>query len=343
MIMRAFFILMGVIVAAGLGFGIHRQANLSRHVVVVYTPTQTHFFADINHLFETLHPDIQVQTVHASTTQLEERIHAEKDRPIGDVMFAGDLATYLQLKKCELIQPVEMSLSERLPAGMKDPDRTWYAVYELPGVIFYNDTLVDADRAPKDWEDLVRPEWKDAVLIRNPTQSGVARAFYMALIAAWGEARAFDFFRQLDRQMERNYAASNDKLMAAIVRGEAKISIMNEADIWIARNEKKYPLAVSYPASGAFVTPEPVAMIAGAPHPEAARKYMEFLMDFPALELAATRYYKRPARTDYPKQKLPAEIQRPVKALPVDWLAIGDQGTAWLQKWSDEVWHKKMP
>jgi hypothetical protein len=34
-------------------------------------------------------------------------------------------------------------------------------------------------------------------------------------------------------------------------------------------------------------------------------------------------------------------LQTPVKALPVDWLAIGDQGTVWLQKWSEEVWHKK--
>lgn len=343
MIMRTFFILMGMIVAAGLGFGIHRQMNLSRHVVVVYTPTRDNFFTDINHLFEELHPDIKVQTVHASTSQLEDRIHAEKDRPLGDVMFAGDLVTYLQLKEHGLIQPVDIIASDKLSAGMKDPDKTWYAVYELPGVIFYNDGLVDAAHAPRDWEDLIRPEWKDAVLIRNPLHSGVARALYIALIQVWGEARAFEFFRQLDAQLGGNYAATNDILLAAIVRGEAKISIMNEADIWIERNEKKYPLAVAYPSSGAFVTPEPVAMIAGAPHPESARKYMEFLMDFPALELASARYYKRPARTDYPKKKLPPEIQTPVKALPVDWLSIGDQGTAWLQKWSVEVWHKKIP
>lgn len=82
-------------------------------------------------------------------------------------------------------------------------------------------------------------------------------------------------------------------------------------------------------------------MIAGAPHPEAAKKYIDFILDFPAYEFAANKYYKRPARIDYPKDKLPKELQAPVKALPVDWLAIGDQGTVWLQKWSEEVWHKK--
>ncbi len=332
-----------VIVGLGIGFGVYRQANLYRHVVVVYTPSQSNFTADINRLFEEGHPGIKVQTVLASTTQLEDRIHAEKDHPLGDVMFAGDLATYLQLKKHGLIQPVNLADADKLPINMKDPDKTWHAVYELPGVIFYNDRLVDASRAPRDWEDMLRPEWKGDVLIRNPMHSGVARAFYMALIQAWGEVRAFDFFRKLDAQMDGNYAVSNDKLLGAVTRGEAKISIMNEADIWMARNEMRESLAVSYPLSGAFVTPEPVAMITGAPHPEAARKYMEFLMGFPALELASVRYYKRPARTDYPKQKLPPEIRAPVRALPVDWISIGDQGTAWLRKWSDEVRHKKTP
>lgn len=341
--MKWVLIIIGIIVATGVGLGIYRQANLSRHVVVVYTPTRDNFFTDINRLFEELHPDLKVQIVHASTTQLENRITSERDRPLGDVMFAGDLATYLQLKKHGLIQPIDIALAEKLPEGMKDPDKTWYAVYELPGVIFYNDNLIDAAHAPRDWGDLVLPKWRDAVLIRNPLHSGVARALYIALIQVWGEARAFEFFRQLDDQMEGNYAATNDRLLAAIIRGEAKISIMNEADIWIERNEKRYPLAVIYPQSGAFVTPEPVAMITGAPHPEAARKYMEFLMGFPALELASTRYYKRPARTDYPKKMLPPEIQKSVKALSVDWLDIGDQGTIWLQKWSDRVWHKKMP
>lgn len=341
--MKPFFIMIAVIVGVGIGFGVYRQMNLSKHVVVVYTPTYDNFIADINRLFEELHPDYKVQTVHASTSQLEALISSEKDKPLGDVMFAGDLATYLQLKKNGLIQPVEISHSDKLPMGMKDPDKTWYAVYEFPIVIFYNDSLVDAAHAPKDWGDLVNPEWKDAVLIRNPTESGVARAFYLSLIQAWGEERAFDFFHRLNAQMGGNYATTNDKLLAAIIRGEAKVSVMNEADIWIARNEKRYPLSVAYPKSGSFVTPEPVAMIAGAPHPEAAREYMEFLLGFPALELASNRYYKRPARTDYPKKMLPPEIQESVKTLSVDWLAIGDQGTVWLQKWSDEVLRKKMP
>lgn len=341
--MKMFLSMIAVIVGIGIGLGIYRQGNMSKHVVVVYTPTEAYFISDINRLFEKLHPDLKVQIVHASTSQLEARIRSEKDKPLGDVMFAGDLATYLQLKKRGLIQPVDIALSEKLPDGMKDADKTWYAVYEFPIVIFYNDSLVSAAHAPHAWDDLIAPEWKDAVLIRNPTHSGSARAFHMALIQAWGETRAFNFFKRLDAQMGGNYAASNDTLLSAIVRGEAKVGIMNEGDVWIARNEKRYPISVVYPRDGAIVTPEPVAMIAGAPHPEAARAYMEFLLDFPALELASTRYYKRPARIDYPKEKLPPEIKDPVRALPVDWLAIGDQGTVWLQKWNDEVWQKKMP
>ncbi|PIR21212.1 MAG: hypothetical protein COV45_00265 [Deltaproteobacteria bacterium CG11_big_fil_rev_8_21_14_0_20_47_16] len=339
--MKKLLVVLGLLVVVGVAVGIYRQSNVSKNVVVVYTPMFEGFISEINRLFEEQNPGITVQTVRASTTLLEDRIRSEKAKPLGDVMFAGDLTTYLQLKKHNLIQPYELSGSATIPTNMKDPDKTWYAVYQLPGIIFYNDKLVTPDQAPKDWEDLVKPEWKEAILIRNPTQSGVARAFYIALIKAWGEGKAFDFFQKLNDQMNGNYVASNDKLLGAIVRGEAKISVLNEADVWMARNEKSYPLAVAYPSSGAFVMPEPAAIIAGAPHLDAAKKYVEFLHTVPAMEFAANKYYKRPARTDYPKDKLPEEIRSPLKALPVDWLSVGDQGTVWLQKWSEDVWHKK--
>jgi iron(III) transport system substrate-binding protein len=339
--MKKMLVSLGVIVALGVMFGVYRQSAIPESVVVVYTPLFSEFMDSMNKLFEETYPDIKVQTVRGSTTVLEDRIRSEKTHPLGDVMFAGDLPTYMQLKKHNLIQPINVANAENIPAGMKDTDKTWYAMYQLPGVVFYNDGLVTAAQAPKDWKDLIAPEWKGAVSIRNPTQSGTARAFYLSLIMAWGEEAAFDFFKKLDAQMDGNYVASNDKLMMAIVRGEAKISVLNEADILLAHNDKKLPLSVVYPSSGAFVMPEPIALIAGAPHAEAGQKYINFVLSFPALELAAHKFYKRPTRMDYPKDKLPKEFQTPLKALPVDWLSIGDQGTAWLEKWSEEVWHKK--
>lgn len=339
--MKKLLVVIGVVVAIGIGIGVYRQLTSAKNVVVVYTPMFDGFMKGVNALFEAQYPEIKVQTVRGSTTNLEDRIRSEKANPMGDVMFAGDLPTYLQLKKHKLIQPVAVASADKIPATMRDPDKMWHAVYQIPGVIFYNNTLITPSLAPKDWKDLLDPKWKGAVLIRNPTQSGVARAFYLALITAWGEDGAFDFFKKLDVQMDNNYVASNEKLLMAIVHGEGKISVLNEADVWMAKYEKKFPFSVVYPESGAFVIPEPIAMIAGAPHPDAAQKYIDFILDFPAYEFAASKYYKRPARTDFPKDKLPKELQTPVKALSVDWLSIGDQGTAWLQKWSEEVWHKK--
>lgn len=220
--MKKMLITFGILVGIGIAIGLYRQATVSKNVVVIYTPMFDGFIDGVNALFEAQYPDIKVQTVRGSTTNLEDRIRSEKANPLGDVMFAGDLPTYLQLKKHNLIQPVELANADKIPANMKDPDKTWHAVYQLPGVIFYNDTLVTAEQAPKDWKDLIAPEWKEAVLIRNPTQSGVARAFYLALIKAWGEEKAFEFFNALDAQMDNKYVASNDKLLMAIVRGEAR-------------------------------------------------------------------------------------------------------------------------
>ena len=54
--------------------------------------------------------------------------------------------------------------------------------YETPEVIVYNSEAVTAAEAPKDWDDVLDPKWRDKVLIRNPNPSDSMRAIFGAMI-----------------------------------------------------------------------------------------------------------------------------------------------------------------
>jgi iron(III) transport system substrate-binding protein len=340
-IMKNFLIIVGLVVAGLLGFGVYRQMTSVKNVVVIYTPHPADFVEGINKRFEAQYPEIKVQMVRAKTTELEDRIRSEKANPMGDVMFGGDVGTYIQMKRNSLIQPATLTAAKQLPADMQDKEGYWFAPYRYLGIFFYNNTLVTPEQAPKDWDDILQPNWKSAIMFLNPTQSGTARTFFISLMSVWGEGKAFDYFKKLDTQLDGKYVASPDKMFGSIARGEAKVGLWLEADILKFITHKKMPFGIVYPSSGTYMCPEPIAVIKNAPHADAAQKYMNFVFENDALEFAANAAMKRPTKQDFPKDKLPAPLQTTPKAFPIDWSAIGDKGTAWLQKWSEEVWHKK--
>jgi len=51
---------------------------------------------------------------------------------------------------------------------VRDAQDRWYGTCETPEVIVYNRDVVHAEEAPKDWDDVLDPKWRDKILIRNP-------------------------------------------------------------------------------------------------------------------------------------------------------------------------------
>lgn len=101
--------------------------------VVVYSPHPSEFMEGINKRFEEKNPNIKIQMVRAKTTELEDRIRSEKANPLGDVMYGGDVGTFIQMKRSKLIQPMAITAASQLPPDMKDPEGYWHAPYRLFG------------------------------------------------------------------------------------------------------------------------------------------------------------------------------------------------------------------
>jgi putative spermidine/putrescine transport system substrate-binding protein len=181
---------------------------------------------------------------------------------------AGDLAPY------------KVATWDSIPASAKDADGSWYGDYY--GVLSFEVNTTKVANVPQDWVDLLKPEYKGQVaLAGDPTVSGQAvNAVWAAGIANGGSlddaTPGLAFFKKLNDA--GNFVPIIAKT-ANVAAGDAPIRI---AYTYNALGDKvslkgNPPITVVVPKTGKFGAMYVQAISAFAPHPNAAKLWMEYL------------------------------------------------------------------
>jgi putative spermidine/putrescine transport system substrate-binding protein len=217
-----------------------------------------------------------------SSAQEVDAITANKTNPgpqAPDVIDVG-LSFGPQAKTDGLIAPYKVATWDSIPASAKDADGYWYGDYF--GVMSFEVNTSVVKNVPADWSDLLKPEYKGQVaLAGDPTQSNQAiSAVWAAAIANGGSlddaSAGLTFFKQLNDA--GNFVPVIGKT-ATVASGETPIRIawtyngLGDKDS-LAGNP---PITVTVPKSGRFGGMYVQAISAYAPHPNAAKLWMEYL------------------------------------------------------------------
>jgi iron(III) transport system substrate-binding protein len=197
--------------------------------------------------------------------------------------------------------------------------------------------------APQDWDDVLAPRWKDKVIIRDPLASGTMRAIWgLILVRSIRETgdtgRGMAWLRRLDGQT-KTYTISPALLYEKLARQEGLVSLWDLQDILISR-AKGIPLGHRFPRSGTVVIDDAIGLVRGSRHPEAARAFIDYVGGEEAQLLAAREVFRLPARTDLPRDQVPAwvnEVQRDMVVAEMDWALLSRQGPAWMSYWDQHV------
>ena len=181
------------------------------------------------------------------------------------------------------------------------------------------------------------------MIIRDPLASGTMRtAFGMILwrsIAETGSADAgFDWLRRLDGQT-KDYVVNPALLFEKLTRREGLVSIWELTDALLLERRGS-PLAYRFASSGTPVIDDAIGLVAGAPHPEEARRFIEWVGREEALLLVAHEAFRLPARDDLPPEKLPEWARRALEEIvpiDLDWALLAERGQEWMARWDREV------
>ncbi len=217
-------------------------------------------------------------TEETKSTGLANRLIAEKNHPQADVFWSNEPVRTLVLKNRKVLAPYQSPNAAGIPATFKDPEGYWTGFSARSRVIVYNTKLVKPEEAPKSVLDLGDPQWKGQVAIADP-RFGTTSFHVAALYAELGDERADEFFRKLKANDVRIVSA-NSIVRDMVARGEVKVGLTDTDDVNVALEDKQ-PVAMVFPdrdGMGVPVMPNMVSLIAGAPHAEAGKKLIDYLL-----------------------------------------------------------------
>jgi putative spermidine/putrescine transport system substrate-binding protein len=181
-----------------------------------------------------------------------------------------------------LIQPYKVATWDTIPDSAKDAEGYWYGDYY--GVLSFGVNTDLVPNVPQDWADLMKPEYANSVAFAGDprTSSNAIMTVYAAGLANGAGAGAdagtkgLDFFKQLN---DAGNFVPVDGEPAKIAQGTTPIVFNWDYNHLSTRDEfnGNPPFEIVIPKTGVVAGVYIQAISAYAPHPNAAKLWMEHL------------------------------------------------------------------
>ena len=231
---------------------------------------------------------VKVNAIPAGTPIAYGRIVEWKGKPEVDIFWGGESALFEKLAEQKLLQKVDISREawESIPASigkpkpipLKDPEGYWIGTALEPYGLVYHPKKIHrlGIPEPKDWDDLLQPKLKGEVAQCAPTRSSSSNATYEVILSMHGEDKGWDWLKKLAANTGHFTARSRD-VPNVVAKGEFAVGFAVPS--YMAFEEKVSGFDIKFVApKNAFVTPEPMAILAGSRNPRTARAFVEFLL-----------------------------------------------------------------
>lgn len=301
--------------------------NGARPVVVLYCSADQTTAEPIIEAFEQwagFEVRVRFDTEANKTAALAARLRSEAARPVADVFWSSEVFHTIRLAAEGLFaaNAIAGGGGER-PQQLIDSERRWYGFALRARVVAYHTERVAHDEIPVRLEDLLEARWKNRLVMAAP-EFGTTSGHMAALFVHYGPERAREILKALKRN-EIRLVDGNSTAVRFVATGQADACLTDTDDVYAAQRNG-WPVAMNYlrhGEAGPLVIPNSVAIIAGAPHPDAAAMLARFLLGEETERLlAASDSHNTPVRASVAQAFPRYAIDDP---LPVEYGAVANQ------------------
>jgi iron(III) transport system substrate-binding protein len=261
------------------------EAALKEKQFTVYTAHyDTETIADLCAAFDKRYPGVKCNFVRTTAQVAFQRFQQDQQAKlaVASVFSSTDVSHYPDLKKRGLLMAYQPHNLAKMVDSLKqynDKDNNYWVTAAALVLIAYNNSLVSEKDAPKKWTDLLDPKWKDKIAIGHPAFSGYVGTWVVLMRKLYG----WDYFVKLEKNKPQIGRSVNDTVTMLNAK-ERSVAAGPEATTLLSR-DKGNPLGVIYPTDGTLLMVSPSGIPKNAPAPNAAKLFVEFLLDKEAAEV----------------------------------------------------------
>jgi len=277
--------------------------------MTLYTSMNLNKCTDLVQNFHKKYPFIKTDLLRLQAENILVKLLAEaKAKHISaDVIINGGFRTHITKKEGLLMKYISPE-AKAYRDGFKDPEGYWTDTFVTANVLIYNTKLISPREFPtKSHEDLLQPKWKGKIGMESfPVD------WFIQMLKFMGEKKGLDYMNKLALQ-KPNIRTGGNLLTSLVAAGEFPMAInvtssMSEEAKAIGASVDLIPLD---PVIGVL---HPIAISANAPHPNAAKLFVNFVLSKEGMELIKG-YRDIPSRTDVEPD---TPLLRGIKIYPSD-------------------------
>ncbi|MBV9348341.1 MAG: extracellular solute-binding protein [Pseudolabrys sp.] len=251
------------------------EAAKKEGAVTFYTAMDLQLAEHYGKMFEQKYPGIAARVERSGAERIFTRIEQEYKSNIHavDVVNTSDLSHCTAWKRNGWLEPyLPAEVVQHYDTIYYDSEGLHLTTRVLVSPLGYNTKLVSAADAPKSFADLLDPKWAGKMVKAHPAYSGTIMnsTFQVARDLGW------QYFEKLAAQRVMQVQSATDT-PKRIMLGERAVMIDGAGYLLIRNKEAGHPVEVIYPAEGTPVATSPSAIFKGAPHPNAARLFQNWL------------------------------------------------------------------
>lgn len=175
---------------------------------------------------------------------------------------------------------------EDVPDEFKDPDGKWYG-----WSYWYNELAINTDLTdeldldiPESWQDLIDPQYKDEIVMPDPSVSGTGYLFVSTMMQILGEEEAWDYFEKLDENVGQ-YVESADVPGQMAAQGEYAVGITWDQAVSNFIDEG-YPMEGVIPEEGVGYDLDVIWVYKGHEDNESVQKVIDYVGSEAGMESA---------------------------------------------------------
>jgi iron(III) transport system substrate-binding protein len=216
---------------------------------------------------------IKIDLLEARASEVRERVRVEQaaGRFLGDLHHNGSTTTWLMTRDGNF-QPHGAIPNVKNVDPIYQPDDTKIPAEVISYSLLINKNIVKPADEPKSWKDILDPKWTGKILSDDYRALGGGAVFFPVMLKAFGR----DFHEKLAAQ-KPVFSRDLQNSERRTARGEFPLYLpFNLQDL---NTLKGLPVKAVVPAEGRPYVRFDISMLKNAPHPNAARLFMNHYLE----------------------------------------------------------------